>query len=113
MTRKSRLPTRPGQRNALGAPVTNLGWAEHYALKHIKDPSNTQAEHLSWLHLLFHETRDIPKEEARIAQEQAIQAEIKKCLSDAHHLRETITVNMTLKNFLPIPNKTQQQHATV
>ena len=113
MPRYNMKKAKPNQRSSVSGPVTNLGWAEYYALKHIKDPSNTQAEHLSWLHLLFHETRDIPREEARILQEQAIQAEIKKCLSDKQHLRETITVNMTLKNFLPISNKTQQQHATI
>ena len=65
-SRLTRLPTKPGQRHADGAPCTNLGWAKHYAKKHDKDPSNTQAEHLCYLHLLFHWTRDEPQEQFEV-----------------------------------------------
>lgn len=100
-------------RKAKAMPNTNLGWAEYYALRHIKDPSNTQAEHLSYLHLLFHESRDLPKEEAKQALYQKIQVEVARCLDDRNYLQEFLTEHMTKGVPHAIPNPRPQHSMPV
>lgn len=100
-------------RKSKAMPNTNLGWAEYYALRHIKDPSNTQAEHLSYLHLLFHESRDLPKEEAKQAIALKIQAEVVKCLNDHNYLQEFLTEHITKRVHHAIPNPRPQHPVSV